>query len=254
MKTATLFLLVLGLGVLATPCRAQTWTVMGNEICSTVSGLPNSSIKVPQQTQCFSWGTINQLDSPAGVDSAYQQYLSYRAGQQLGQGVSALVGAIVLAWRAHHQKVVVEKKNVQGEIRAYLRANMAMFDEGIASVQQSGVLLKELSALPNPTLSQSQTAASLSLLPPMVRILKQSRESMRAYECKWVAGKHRLADLRYVLNARGGAKWEHTFWSNKIVKEWIYDRVLAFALATKTHTPIIPAPEITESYANVCSE
>jgi hypothetical protein len=45
---------------------------------------------------------------------------------------------LVKAWEAHHQRVVIEEKDTRRQIAAYLRANMALFDEEIAMMKCVG--------------------------------------------------------------------------------------------------------------------
>lgn len=254
MKIATLFLLALGLALLASPCQAQTWTVMGNEICSTMSGLPNSPISVPQQTQCFSWGTVSQLGSPDEVDSAYQQYLSYRAGQQLGAGVGSLIGALLRVWTRHHRRIVMEKRDVHTQILAYMRSLVAMNDESHALWRQDMVLLTAMSSLPAPN---GAWAADLA---PRLQMRYQSVwaawQRLKAFECKHVVkkGHQPLWFLRDELDDPHGLKWQYKITRNALRVDWMSNRAFAFRQAILSHSTVIPAPQVKESYADVCSE
>jgi hypothetical protein len=126
---------VQGPGFLAPCSQAQTWSFTATEACYHYH-LPNTPAGLPDQVQCFARGTLLSLSSPTAVDQSYQQYRSYEAGRQLGSGVGSLMVVLVKAWEAHHQRVVLEAKDTQKQIEGYLRANMALFDEQIAMMNQ----------------------------------------------------------------------------------------------------------------------
>jgi hypothetical protein len=246
---ATHLFAALGIAFLAPCSQAQTWSFSGTEACYHYH-LPNTPAGLPDQVQCFARGTLLSLTSPSAVDQSYQQHRSYEAGRQLGSGVGSLIVVLIRAWEAHHKRVVVEAKAVQQQIEIYLRANMALFDEQIAMMNQdldSERQLQEFEPDRREKLIELQKDRT-DLIAKMTKL----RENVHEYECKSVTGKQPRKDLHYALTGQGGAEWTYNLQREQLVKEWVLNRSLALLVASYQGKEIAEPPRTTQTYENVC--
>ena len=232
-------------------CFAQTWTFNGTQACYR-SHMPNAPAGLPDLVQCFGQGTLLSLTSSPAVDQSYQQYRSYEAGKQLGSGAGALMVVLVRAWEAHHQQVVIAAADTRKQIDAYLRANMALFDENIAMLNQDVESERQLEKF-DPDRRDKLVEFQKGRLDLIAKIVEQ-RENVRQYECKSVTGKQPRKDLHYALTAQGGAEWIYNSQREQVLKEWVVNRSLALVLATYEGKEIAEAPRTTATYDNVCSQ
>lgn len=236
--------------LLAPNSSAQAWSFNGTQACYNYR-LPNTPAGLPQQVQCFSRATILSLTSPNAVDQSYQQYQSYQAGRQLGQGVGSLTVVLVKAWEAHHEKVVIEEKDTRKQIEQYLRANMALFDEQIAMMHQDLENMEQLQAY------EPEDREKLSGLATdrrdLIAKISTFREKVRAYECTAVTGRQHGKDLNNALTGQGGAEWLYNTKRDELLKEWILNRSLALLVASHEGKEVTDPPQTTETYNNVCS-
>jgi hypothetical protein len=249
-RVLALNVLALAFVFLASDSSAQAWNINGTQVCYSYQ-LPNTPSGLPQQVQCFSRGTILSLTSPTTVDESFQQYQSYQAGKQLGQGVGSLMVILVKAWEAHHQRVVNQEKDERKQIEEYLRANMALFDEQIAMMNQDLENMGQLQAF-EPEYREKLNDLAKDRKDLIANTLKL-RENVRAYECTAVTGNQPRKDLKYALNGQGGAEWLYNSRQDQLKKEWVLNRALALVVASHKGEEIMEPSQNTETYNNVCS-
>jgi hypothetical protein len=251
-RTIYLYVFALaGFAILA-PCSfAQTWSFTGTQACYH-SHMPNAPAGLPDLVQCFGQGTLLSLTSQPAVDQSYQQYRSYEAGKQLGAGAGALMVVLVKAWEAHHQQVEIEGADMRKQIDAYLRANLALFDEDIAMLNQDVESERQLEKF-DPDRRDKLVEIEKGRLDLIAKMVEQ-RENVRAYECKSVTGKQPRRDLHYALTAQGGVQWIYNSLREQLLKEWVVNRSLALVLSTHEGKEIADPPRTTAAYDNVCSQ
>jgi len=156
------------------------------------------------------------------------------------------------AWEAHHQRVILEAKDTRKRIEGYLRANMALFDEQIAMMNQDvhrGRQLQEFEPDRREKLVELEKG-TMDLIAKMTKL----REHVREFECKSVTGKQPRKDLHYALIGQGGAEWTYNLQREQLLKEWVLNRSLALALATYQGKDIAEPPRTTQTYENVCMQ
>jgi hypothetical protein len=113
---------------------SQTATFTKNEICYDLG----------TSQQCFAHGLIETYVQQNNREAIAQ---SYRAGQQLGQGVGSLAGGLIAVWMRHHAQAVAETKNLQAQLRAYFDAENTLVEEGLKLEIDNSVQLERLRVL-----------------------------------------------------------------------------------------------------------
>jgi hypothetical protein len=157
---------------------------------------------------------------------------------------------LVRAWEAHHQRVVLEANDARKQIEVYLRANMALFDEQIAMVNQDVNSERQLLDF-EPDQREKLIELERDRMDFIAKMAKM-RDTVRNYECTAVTGKQHSKDLHYALTGQGGAEWTYNLQREQLLKEWVLNRSLALVVAIHQGKDIPEPARTTQTYENVC--